>query len=91
MGFGSPFFVLRIIAMVLAARVAMAAIRSKGGAPDHHHRGADHLGGRETALLSAENEKLKSMICRLEERIAVLERIATDAPHRLSAEIERLR
>ena len=48
-------------------------------------------GKRQVDLLSAENEKLVGQISRLEERIAVLERIVTDQPSRLSAEIENLR
>jgi hypothetical protein len=46
---------------------------------------------RETELLSAENERLTHKIGRLEERIAVLERIATDPATRTAHEIEALR
>ena len=46
---------------------------------------------RKIGLLTSENEELHGKIGRLEERIAVLERIATDAPSRLTAEIEALR
>ncbi len=46
---------------------------------------------RQVELLTSENDKLTGQILRLEERIAVLERIATDQPSRLSAEIENLR
>lgn len=46
---------------------------------------------RETALLSAENDRLKSALLRVEERVSVLERIATDSPARLAHEIEALR
>jgi hypothetical protein len=42
-------------------------------------------------LLTSENDKLHGQVGRLEERITVLERIATDAPSRLTAEIEKLR
>ena len=51
----------------------------------------DSGSGRKIELLSAENERLTGQIARLEERIAVLERIATDTPNRLSAEIDSLR
>ena len=47
--------------------------------------------GRKIALLSGENEKLMGRISRLEERIAVLERIATDPAIRTAREIEGLR
>jgi hypothetical protein len=46
---------------------------------------------REVALLSSENMGLKGQVGRLEERIAVLERIATDPAERTAREIERLR
>jgi hypothetical protein len=42
-------------------------------------------------LLEAENEKLHGQVGRLEERIAVLERIATDPAERTAREIEKLR
>jgi hypothetical protein len=47
--------------------------------------------GRKIELLTKENEMLVGRIGRLEERIAVLERIATDVPTRLSAEIDNLK
>lgn len=46
---------------------------------------------RQTDLLKAENEKLHGQISRLEERLAVLERIATDPAERVSREIDALR
>jgi hypothetical protein len=42
-------------------------------------------------LLSSENAGLKGQVSRLEERIAVLERIATDPAERTAREIEQLR
>jgi hypothetical protein len=47
--------------------------------------------GRQTDLLKAENEKLHGQVSRLEERLAVLERIATDPAERVSREIDALR
>ena len=46
---------------------------------------------REVQLLSNENAGLKSQMGRLEARIAVLERIATDPAERTAREIEQLR
>ncbi len=46
---------------------------------------------RKIQLLSSENERLTGQIGRLEERIAVLERIATDPAERVSREIDALR
>jgi hypothetical protein len=47
--------------------------------------------GRQIELLSDENAGLRGQVGRLEERIAVLERIATDPAERTALEIERLR
>jgi hypothetical protein len=46
---------------------------------------------RKIMLLSNENDKLTGQVSRLEERIAVLERIATDPAERTAREIEALR
>ena len=46
---------------------------------------------RENAQLAQENELLRLTVDRLEERIAVLERIATDPAERTAREIEELR
>lgn len=46
---------------------------------------------RQIELLSGENGKLVDQIGRLEERLRVLERIATDPGERVSREIEELR
>jgi hypothetical protein len=55
-------------------------------------KAADELGAdRRLELLSIENASLKGQLSRLEERIAVLERIATDPAERTAREIEQLR
>ncbi len=46
---------------------------------------------RDAALLGGENERLRSEVGRLEQRLAVLERIATDPAERTAREIESLR
>jgi len=46
---------------------------------------------RQTELLKTENDRLHGQVSRLEERIAVLERIATDPAERTAREIEALR
>lgn len=61
--------------------------RHRRQAPD-----ADQLGaGRQIELLASDNAGLKGQIGRLEERIAVLERIATDPAERTARQIEELR
>lgn len=84
----------------LAAILAWVAnnwIRARHGYPLEGRRGRrDHREGgieaeRQVHLLSSENEKLTNQVLRLEERIAVLERIATDPATRVAREIENLR
>ena len=96
MSFQGPSFVLAIIAMSFAAWVITSWIRARHGYPVENEWGGmvhptNPEAERKIALLTSENEKLHGQIGRLEERIAVLERIATDTPSRLSAEIENLR
>jgi hypothetical protein len=96
MNFSGPGFVLAIIAMSMGGWVITSWIRAKHGYPLEGEWGGtvtkqDPEADRKVELLSSENEKLHGQISRLEERIAVLERIATDKPSRLSAEIENLR
>ena len=53
--------------------------------------GDDIEAERKIMLLTNENDKLTGQVGRLEERIAVLERIATDPAERTAREIEALR
>ena len=46
---------------------------------------------RQTELLVHENEQMRGMMGRLEERLSVMERITTDQHMTLNQEIERLR
>lgn len=90
------FFVLGIIAMSTIGWVLTSWIRAKHGYPVEGEWGGSSQKGnpdaeRKIALLTSENETLSGKVLRLEERISVLERIATDQPNRLSAEIENLR
>jgi hypothetical protein len=96
MSWQGPGFIIAIIAMSYAAWMFTSWVRAKHGYPLEGEWGgsvakADPDAERKIALLSGENERLTGQIGRLEERIAVLERIATDAPSRLTAEIENLR
>lgn len=96
MNWGGPGFILAIIAMSYGAWMVTSWIKAKHGYPLEGEWGgsitkADPEGERKIALLTSENDKLHNQVSRLEERIAVLERIATDTPSRLSAEIEKLR
>ena len=96
MDFGGPTFVLAIIAISTIGWIATSWIRARHGYPVEGEWGgtitrSDPDAERKIALLASENERLTGQVSRLEERIAVLERIATDAPSRLTAEIERLK
>jgi cell division protein FtsB len=51
----------------------------------------DGAGAQENARLTHENQQLRRTVEKLEERTAVLERIATDPAERTAREIEALR
>ncbi|MES3081615.1 hypothetical protein [Sphingomonas faeni] len=101
MGWGGPGFVLAIIAITTIGWIANNWIRTKHGYPPSDDWGhtmswggghkQDAAGERKVELLSSENERLTGQVSRLEERIAVLERIATDPAERTAREIEALR
>ena len=57
----------------------------------HQVQAAAGAAARENGELSRENESLRLNVQRLEERMAVLERIATDPAERTAREIELLR
>lgn len=79
------------------AWVVTTWIRARHGYPIETQKGElltrdGRLGEtRERQLLVAENEKLNGQVSRLEERIAVLERIATNPAERTAREIDALR
>jgi hypothetical protein len=95
-------FVLAIIAITMMGGILKMSIRAKHGLPleDRHSRrarrhglaGSDDIEAqRKIDLLSGENERLTGQIGRLEERLRVLERIATDPAERVAREIDELR
>jgi hypothetical protein len=96
MEFGGPLFVIAIVAISTIGWVMTTAIRARHGYPLEggcskaaHPRNAD--GEKATQAIVAENEQLKATVGRLEERLKVLERIATDPSRQLADEIEQLR
>jgi hypothetical protein len=99
MDWGSPVFVLAIIAISTGGWLISTWIRARHGYPiENEFWGTTNKGAgeslaasRKTELLANENAEMKGQITRLEERITVLERIATDKSRRLSDEIENLR
>jgi hypothetical protein len=95
MNFGGPGFVITIIALCMAAWVITTYIRARHGYPLSDDWGnAVHpikQDDEATKALATENEQLRATIGKLEERLKVLERIATDPSERVSSEIEKLR
>jgi hypothetical protein len=80
------------IAAVTVGPIAWVAnnwIRAKHGYPLEGRKG--QLTVREDPALAEENAALRSKIERLEDRLHVLERIATDPAERTAREIESLR
>jgi hypothetical protein len=96
MDFGDSFFVIAIVAIATGAWLINNWIRAKHGYSISDDWGRN-IGkdtpeaSRKVELLTGENERLTGMVSRLEERIAVLERIATDPATRTAHEIEQLR
>ena len=97
-------FVLAIIAISMLGGVGRMWVKARHGYPlDDGRRGrmrgryadgvssTDPDAARKIELLSTENEKLTGQIGRLEERLRVLERIATDPAERTAREIDALR
>lgn len=92
--------VLIPVAAIIGGPIAWVAttwIRAKHGYPIENDKGelltrdGPMADARERQLLLAENEKLTGQVGRLEERIAVLERIATDPAERTARAIDALR
>jgi len=86
-------FILAIIAISSIGWIVTTAIRARHGYPlEGEWGGTVRRGEDEVArALAAENKQLKDSVAQLEERLKVLERIATDPSRRLSDDIEKLR
>lgn len=100
MNWGGPGFVLAIIAIVMIGNIVKMAIRARHGYPledesggkNRRRRHRDEIDAiRQAQLMAQQNEQLQGKVLRLEERIAVLERIATDPATRTAREIDALR
>jgi hypothetical protein len=81
-------FLTLITAMILVASLIFTWIRTRA----HSNTAAVGLeSSRQVELLSHENAGLKGQVTRLEDRISVLERIATDPATRTAHAIDQLR
>lgn len=94
--FQGPVFVIAIVAICIGGWLVSTWIRAKHGYPIENEWGrtvdrSNPDADRKIELLSHENAHLKTQIVRLEERISVLERIATDPAERTAREIDALR
>lgn len=104
---GQVFVLAIIAITMIGGILKMSIRAKHGLAPDVSYRGERHRGRlaqrhgidatddleaqRKIELLAAENERLTGQLGRLEERLRVLERIATDPAERTAREIDALR
>ncbi|MBC9031245.1 hypothetical protein IAG41_02475 [Sphingomonas sp. JC676] len=91
-----PVFVVVLVAISTVGWLLNNWIRARHGYPvENEWKGqtakSDPAAERQIELLSSENERLTGQISRLEERLSVLERIATDPAERTAREIDALR
>jgi cell division protein FtsB len=85
---GVAAFIIVMTSIVMVGSIIITWIRTRHKAAS----AGDALAAtRQVELLSGENANLRGEVNRLEERLAVLERIATDPAERTAREIERLR
>lgn len=89
-------FVVLLVGISTLGWLANNWIRARHGYPvENEWKGVTAKGDpdaqRQIELLSSENERLTGQISRLEERLSVLERIATDPAERTAREIDALR
>ena len=92
MDFAGPNFVLAIIAISTIGWIVTTAIRARHGYPvEGEWGGTVSKDDAATKVLTVENNRLKANVEQLEERLKVLERIATDPSRRLADDIDHLR
>ncbi len=96
MDWSGPGFVIALVAISTFGWLANNWIRAKHGysISDDSGKNIDKVdadANRKIDLLAAENERLAGQISRLEDRISVLERIATDPAERTARAIDALR
>ena len=96
MNWGSPESIIAIIAVCAIGTAINNWIKARHGYPLENEWGGtvdknDPDAERKIELLSNENADLVGKIDRLQDRLQVLERIATDPAKRTAEEIEALR
>ncbi len=92
MNFGGPGFIVAIIVISTLGWIITTAIRAKHGYPVTDDWGNTvHPAPKVPDELKVENAELRATVHKLEERLKVLERIATDPSKRLADDIDSLR
>ena len=77
-------FIVALVAILVGGTIVNSWVRTR-------HQSRPALPDDHAAVPRDAHDRLSMTVGRLEARLATLERIATDQPHRLSAEIEHLR
>ena len=92
MDWGDPGFVMAIVAISTAGWLVNNWIRARHGyALEDEWGGKTVKNDKQVATLQAENTDLKERLAIFEDRVIVLERIASDKSVGLAAQIENLR
>jgi hypothetical protein len=92
MSWQGPGFIIALVLISTMGWVVNNWVRARHGyAPSDDWGRTGEREDRKVALLTSENERLVGQVGRLEERIAVLERIATDPAVRTARDIDALR
>ena len=93
MNWGSPEFVIAIVAISTVGWIVNNWIRAKHGysLEDEWGGKTDRSDSAETKRLEAENKELHGKLDAMQDRMIVLEKIVTDRGYSLSDEIEALR
>jgi hypothetical protein len=89
MGFWS--FVLAISVVSIVGGIINTWIKARHGYPLEDKETQTPASKRKMDAICAENAELKEQLAKVTQRLATLERIATDPAERVSREIEQLR
>ena len=93
MDWGSPAFIIAIIAVSTIGWLRNNWIRAKHGYPLEDEWGGktEPKDNQDAAKLREQNQQLRDVMERMEDRMIVLERIVTDKGYTVAEEIEALR
>jgi len=83
-------FVLAISAVSIVGGLINTWIKARHGYPIEEDGKHSSKKSRQMDAICAENQQLKATVAKLEDRVKVLERIATDPSRRLASQIDEL-